>query len=156
MKIENISTSKIIPYDNNPRKNDRAVGIVARSIKEFGFRVPIIIDKDNVILAGHTRLKAAVKLGIAEVPCIYAAHLTREQARAFRIMDNKSNEYAEWDFEVLLGEMDSLRQVGFNLDFTGFTVADFENIGKLMSKEPKEIDENIETVNECPKCKYKW
>jgi len=83
--LEWVPISEVIPYEKNPRKNDQAVSIVAQSIKDFGFRVPIIIDKDNVIIAGHTRLKAAIKLEMNEVPVIWAEDLTPDQVKAFRI-----------------------------------------------------------------------
>ena len=101
-------TSEIKAYKNNPRNNDDAVGPVAESIKQFGFKVPIIIDKNNVIVAGHTRLKAAIKLKLAEVPCIVADDLTEEQIKAFRLADNKVSEFATWDFELLDIELDNI------------------------------------------------
>ena len=157
MEIENVNIKEIIPYEKNPRKNDRAVDIVARSIEEFGFRVPIILDKDNVIIAGHTRLKAAEKLGLAEVPCTRADNLTPEQVRAFRIMDNKSHEHSMWDFEKLMGEIDLLKKADFDIGLTGFNDADLENINKQLFEDIPEIDEDsLNIVNECPKCGYKW
>ena len=104
--IKNVE--ELIPYENNPRNNDAAVPMVAESIKEFGFKVPIIIDKDNVIIAGHTRLKAAKMLGLKEVPCILADDLTDEQAKAFRLADNKVAELSEWNFERLEIELEGL------------------------------------------------
>ena len=101
MQIEEVNTSELIPYSNNPRNNDSAVDAVAASIKEFGFKVPIIIDNYNVIVAGHTRLKAAQKLGLEKVPCIKADDLTPEQLKAFRLADNKVSELATWDFDKL-------------------------------------------------------
>ena len=89
MEIKMMKTSELIPYINNPRKNDHAVDAVASSIKSFGFKVPIVIDGDNEIINGHTRLKAAKKLGLAEVPVIVADDLTEELIRAFRLADNK-------------------------------------------------------------------
>lgn len=116
------SIGSITPYGNNPRKNDEAVPLVARSIKEFGFKVPIIIDKNGVIVAGHTRYKAAKKLKLDEVPCIIADDLTDEQVKAFRLADNKVAEAAEWDFELLGSELDDIIDIdmddfGFDLDF---------------------------------------
>ena len=108
MEIENIPISELVPYANNPRKNDKAVDIVAKSIKEFGFKVPIILDKNNEIIAGHTRLKAAMKLGLTTVPIIRADDLTPAQTKAFRIMDNKSSEIAEWDLDLLKNEFHDL------------------------------------------------
>lgn len=89
IKIENIDISKIKPYENNPRHNDKAIDAVANSIREFGFKVPLVIDKDNIIVTGHTRYKASQKLGIKKVPCIRASDLSDEQVKAFRIADNK-------------------------------------------------------------------
>ena len=108
MQIEELYTKELIPYSNNPRNNESAVDAVAASIKEFGFKVPIIIDKDNVIVAGHTRLKAAKKLGIETVPCLIADDLTEDQIKAFRLADNKVSEFAEWDFEALKAELDNI------------------------------------------------
>lgn len=119
MKIENVPLSEVIPYTNNPRKNDKAVDVVAKSIKEFGFKVPIILDKNNVIVAGHTRLKAATKLGLLEVPVVWADDLTPSQIKAFRIMDNKSSEYATWDMDMLKEEIIDLKEEKFDLDLTG-------------------------------------
>jgi site-specific DNA-methyltransferase (adenine-specific) len=101
MQIIYKKTSELKKYKNNPRKNELAVEKVAESIKEFGFRNPILIDKDNEIVCGHTRYDAAKKLGIKEVPCIMADDLTPEQIKAFRLVDNKTNEFAEWDDELL-------------------------------------------------------
>lgn len=117
MKIEYKNIEDIIPYENNPRKNDDAVDYVANSIKEFGFKVPIIVDKDNVIVTGHTRYKASSKLGLEKVPVIYADDLTEEQIKAFRIADNKVSEFSTWDLdklEIELGELD------FNMSEFGF------------------------------------
>ena len=122
MEIIYKPVSDLIPYENNPRKNDDAVDYVANSIKEFGFKVPIIVGSDNVIVTGHTRLKAAIKLGLTEVPVIVADDLTEEQINAFRLADNKVAEMAEWDFERLdleLSELDfDMEQFGFNIDET--------------------------------------
>ena len=101
MNIENIRLEDLHPYERNPRKNDAAVEPVAESIRQFGFRVPIIIDRNNEIIAGHTRLKAAELLGMTEVPCIRADDLTDEQVMAFRLADNRVAEFAEWDPKLL-------------------------------------------------------
>ena len=105
MKIVNKNISDIKPYENNPRINVDSVDKVANSIKEFGYRVPIIIDKNNVIVAGHTRLLAAEKLGITEIPCIVADDLTEQQINAFRLVDNKTTEFSDWDYEKLKEEL---------------------------------------------------
>ena len=101
MEIVNKKLSELKPYEKNPRKNDEAVQYVANSIKEFGFKVPIVIDKDGVIVAGHTRYKASLELGLDEVPCIIADDLNEEQIKAFRLADNKVSEQATWNLELL-------------------------------------------------------
>lgn len=109
------ATSELVPYENNPRHNEDAVQYVAESIKEFGFKVPIVIDRNNVVIAGHTRLKAAEDLGLDNVPCIVADDLTEEQVKAFRLVDNKTSEFASWDFEELRNELESLADVDMEL-----------------------------------------
>ena len=118
MQIEEMRVADLIPYENNPRKNDEAVEAVAASIKEFGFKVPIIVDADNVIIAGHTRLKAAKMLGMETVPAIRADDLTDEQVKAFRLADNKTAELAGWDFTALEAEKEELAD--FNMERFGF------------------------------------
>lgn len=112
IKIIEKSIDELVPYENNARINDKAVDIVANSISEFGFKNPVIIDRDNVIVAGHTRLLACKKLGIEKVPCIVADDLTEEQIKAFRIADNSSAQVAEWDMAKLQHEIQDL-----NFDF---------------------------------------
>ena len=116
MNVKNIKTEELIPYDNNPRFNAGAVDKVAESIKEFGFKVPIIVDSKNVIVTGHTRLMAANKLGMEEVPVIVADDLTDGQIKAFRIADNRVAEFSEWDFEKLEVELAGLADTDFNLE----------------------------------------
>lgn len=115
MNIINIELKNIKQYEKNPRKNDEAVKYVAESIKEFGFRVPIIVDKENVIVAGHTRYKAAKQLKLKEVPCIVADDLTEEQIKAFRLADNKVGEIAEWDYNILELELDEILNIDMSL-----------------------------------------
>ena len=107
--------SELNPYENNPRFNDEAVEYVANSIKQFGFKVPIIIDSSNIIVAGHTRLKAAKQLGMDKVPCIVADDLTEEQIRAFRLVDNKVSELADWDYEKLEEELANINSIDMNI-----------------------------------------
>ena len=123
MQIVEKRLEELQPYENNPRKNDKAVPLVANSIKEFGFKVPIIVDKNGVIVAGHTRYLAAMNLGMEKVPTIVADDLTPEQVKAFRIADNKTSESARWD-DIMLGE--ELEEL-LNYDWTdfGFNEAEF-------------------------------
>ena len=123
IKIEYKDINKIIPYINNPRKNSGAVDKVAASIKEFGFKNPIIVDNDDVIVAGHTRLLAAQKLELKEVPVIKADDLTENQIKAFRIADNKTSEFAEWDMELLEIELEDIDDI-----FTGFDMEELEDL----------------------------
>lgn len=106
---------EIRPYENNPRANDGAVGAVAESIREFGFQQPIVVDRDGVIIAGHTRYKAAKKLGLTEVPVVVAGNLTDEQVRAYRLADNKTGELAEWDFSALEEELAGIGELDMSL-----------------------------------------
>lgn len=108
LKIEYVDIDSIKPYENNPRHNEEAIPYVMNSIKEFGFKNPIIIDKNNVIIAGHTRLESAKRLGMKEVPIIHADDLTEEQVKAYRLADNKVSEKAEWDFNMLDAELADL------------------------------------------------
>lgn len=115
MQIISKNIEEIKEYENNPRNNDNAVEYVARSIKDFGFKIPIIVDKNNVIVAGHTRYKAAKELNLTEVPCIVADDLTDEQIKAFRLVDNKSAELAEWNLELLNIELENIHDIDMNL-----------------------------------------
>lgn len=121
MEIVYKKIGELKPYENNPRKNDEAVDAVAASISEFGWKVPVVIDADNVIVAGHTRYKAAKKLGIEDIPCIVADDLTEEQVRAYRLADNKVGELAGWDFQLLSEELE-----GLNIDMEQFG---FDDLG---------------------------
>lgn len=121
MKVEDWSIGKVTPYDKNPRNNDDAVDATANSIKEFGWQQPIVVDKDGVIIVGHTRLKAAKKLGLKEVPVTVAKNLTAQQVKAYRLADNKTGELADWDTDMLNIGLDELTQIdmskfGFNFD----------------------------------------
>lgn len=116
---------EIKPYPNNPRANDNAVEPVVRSIQEFGFKVPIVLDKNGVIVAGHTRYKAANKLDLETVPCVVADDLTDEQIKAFRLADNKVSEFATWDFELLADELDGLDLDMSEFGFEKISPADF-------------------------------
>lgn len=154
----------LTPYEKNPRKNAQAVEAVAASIREFGFKVPIVIDKDGVIVAGHTRYKAAGSLNMDKVPCIVADDLTEEQIKAFRLADNKSAELAEWDFDLLAGELADIQAV--DMSEFGFNIAEletakekdgklwFENKAKLAEMGIDEEDEDYKEFLEKFKLKH--
>ena len=133
IEIRDINT--ITPYAKNPRQNDDAVDAVAASLREFGFRSPIVVDGDGVIICGHTRLKAAQKLGLAKVPVHVAKDLTPEQVRAYRIADNKTSDLSDWDYDILPIELSELQDAGFDLDLLAF---DEDELSKLLSTEPTE------------------
>jgi hypothetical protein len=120
MHVEMRPISSIRPYENNPRLNDAAVDAVAASIKEFGFRQPIVVDEEGVIIVGHTRYKAALKLGLEAVPVHVAKGLTPAQAKAYRLADNQTATMSQWDDDKLPLELMALQEVGFNLELTGF------------------------------------
>ena len=120
MEVKEIATDKVIPYARNPRRNDAAVAAVAASIREFGFRQPIVVDEDLTVLVGHTRLKAAQSLGLAKVPVHIAKGLTESQRKAYRIADNKLSELAVWDDEMLALELVDLQNASYDLTLTGF------------------------------------
>lgn len=150
MNIIEKKLSEITPYENNPRLNDEAVKYVAKSISEFGFKNPILIDRDGVIIAGHTRYKAATELGMKKVPCIIADDLTEEQIRAYRLADNKVGEIAKWDMELLNIELGEIE-----LDMTEFgfiEMADIDVDGFFEDAEPKAPKEEEEKEVQCPHC----
>lgn len=120
MKVKELPLGELHPYENNPRFNADAVEKVAASIKEFGFLVPIVVDKNNVIAAGHTRYEAAKMLGMEKVPCVVEDSLNEKQIRAFRLADNKVAEIASWDFAKLQTELNELSDQ-FNFQDFGFT-----------------------------------
>jgi site-specific DNA-methyltransferase (adenine-specific) len=128
MKIEMWAIARIKPYERNPRRNDDAVASVGRSIGEFGFRVPIVVDAEGVIIAGHTRLRAAESLGLARVPVHVARELTPEQARALRIADNKLHELSSWDADLLPLELADLRDMDVDLSLLGFSAEELADL----------------------------
>ena len=118
MDVISMAISDIKPYPNNPRKNDDAVTATANSIKEFGWQQPIIVDKDNIIIAGHTRYKAAKQLNMDKVPVVVAKNLSKEQVKAYRLADNKTGEIADWDSEFLEDELANI--IDFDMEDFGF------------------------------------
>lgn len=141
MKIIDKKLTEITPYGQNPRKNDEAVDKVASSIQEFGFKQPIVVDKDGVIIVGHTRYKAAQKLGLESVPVLVADDLTEEQAKAYRLADNKTNEFAEWDFELLNAELFDIENI--DMKMFGFVFDEAEKDTEIIEDE---YTEEVEPV----------
>lgn len=151
MKVETWKIEDVIPYENNPRKNDDAVEYVANSIKEFSFLQPIVVDSEGVIIAGHTRAKAAQKLGLTEVPVVVADGLSDDQVKAYRLADNKVAEAASWDWEKLNLELEEIDWFTLDMEQFGFSAgvdidSFFEDVEETESAPaaPKEVT--------CPHC----
>lgn len=139
LKIEYVKLSKIKPCENNPRIiPEEAVQKVADSIRSFGFKAPIIVDKDMIIIAGHTRFKAATELELEEVPIIVVDDLTDEQVKALRIADNKTAEYSAWDNDILRDLFNELDQAGYELELTGFN---FDEVDEILNAEEEALDD---------------
>lgn len=152
MKIELLPVSQIKPYPGNPRKNAAAVDPVAKSIREFGFRQAIVVDKNFVIIVGHTRLLAAIQLELQTVPVHVATDLTPEQITAYRLADNKTNEFSEWDLGKLRIELNDLKSKAYDVALTGFTIRDLSLLGttiKTGQTDPEEIPDQAP-----PKCSH--
>lgn len=131
MDVKQTRLDQIRPYEKNPRKNDDAVDKVAESIREFGFRQPIVVDKAGVIIAGHTRYRAAKKLGLQDVPVVVAADLSDEQVKAYRLADNKTAEFSGWDFDLLDQELFEINDIdmaafGFDMDAIADKIVDVQ------------------------------
>ena len=148
MNIQNISLSDIHPYARNPRKNDEAVRNVAASIREFGFLVPLVIDRNHEIVAGHTRYKAAKSLGVKEVPCVIADELTEDQIKAFRLADNKVSEAAQWDMDLLPLELVDIVMPMTDFGFETISDADFSENFTLDDGEKKPFQQISITVHD--------
>jgi site-specific DNA-methyltransferase (adenine-specific) len=145
MKIVEVNINDIKPYDNNPRINDNAIDKVAESIKQFGFKQPIVLDRDNIVVAGHTRLKAGKKLNLSTVPCLYADDLDDEQIKAYRLADNKTAEFSDWDMDKLNLELEELQNYDFGMSDFGF---DEIKEDKEVEEDNFNIDEAIEDIEE--------
>ena len=141
MEIKTLKLKDLKPYEKNPRHNEDAVELVANSIKEFGFKVPIVIDRNNVIVCGHTRYMACKQLKIKEVPCVVADDLTDNQIKAFRLADNKVAEKAEWDYDLLNTELDDI--VNIDMEDFGFEFIDEEYEKQVNEEETQRRVENI-------------
>ena len=147
MQVVEKKIAEIKPYEKNPRKNDNAVDAVASSISQFGFKVPVVIDKDNVIVCGHTRYKAAKKLGLEKVPCVVADDLTDEQIKAYRLADNKVSELADWDIDLLGEELDGIFDIDMS-DF-GFDLSEDEDAQTERDDLSDKVGETYEVIVEC-------
>lgn len=144
VSIEYLKIEDLKPYENNPRINDGAVEAVARSIEEFGFKVPIVIDRNNVIVTGHTRLKASKRLGIEEVPCVRVEGMDDQEKRAYILADNLLTERGGWDMDILNSELDEIA-----IDMSDFG---FENVEESLGDMSFPEDEPYLVT--CPKCGY--
>ena len=144
MIIRDVSISRLKNYENNPRNNDLAVEKVKYSIDRLGFLFPIIIDINYVIVAGHTRVRACQELGIQTVPCIMADELTEEQINLFRLVDNKTSEYSDWDFEKLKSE---LAQIDFTIDKNQILLEQFELSNEVFDIEPEQAEIKVPSLN---------
>lgn len=157
MKVVDIGVEKLKAYEKNPRKNDKAVKYVANSIKEFGFKVPIVISENFEIVCGHTRVKAANMLGLKKVPCIIADDLTDEQLKAFRLAENKVGELANWDMDLLIEELAGI----YEFDMGDFGFAPIEDIDLDISAadaldiEAETKEKPVKTCR-CPKCGFEF
>ncbi len=147
MEIEMRDVGTIKPYSNNPRLNDDAVEVVARSLQEFGFRQPIVVDEESVIIVGHTRFKAALKLGWKQVPVHVARDLTPDQIRAYRIADNKTAEHSDWNYELLPIELSTLKQANYDLGLLGF---DEDELQSLLNPDGVEGFTDPDEIPEAP------
>ena len=152
IKIIHRKVADLKCYENNPRNNEKAVKKVVESIDKFGFLVPIIIDKNNIIVAGETRLKAAKLLELVEVPCVIAENLNDEQIRAFRLIENKTSEFATWDFDKLREEMSAI-----DIDISAFEFPDLSDIKLDVSDEDflqdtEIVKEKKNKIVTCPNC----
>lgn len=160
MRIEWWDIDKVVPYENNPRRNDDAVEKVANSLREFGWKQSLVVDSDGILIVGHTRLKAAKSLGMEKVPVLVASDLTPAQCQMYRIADNSTSELSSWNFELLEVELDGL-QVDFDVsDFGDFKVDFGYSYPPEITNSSKEID--VDSFNddkfehECPRCGFRF
>ena len=167
MKIEYLKLEEITPYDRNPRKNDAAIELVRKSIDEFGFNVPILLDKDHVIVAGHTRYEAA-KGKLKTVPCIILEDLDEKKARQYRIVDNKTSEIGIWDYEKLIDELEGIKEIDMSMfEFGELNKSEEEETldeedGRFTSNLDQSFEIELDDFGEeafeyeCPYCGFMW
>ena len=154
-KLIKVNLDQVIPYENNPRKNTKAVGVVADSIAQTGYNNPIIVDENMVILAGHTRLQSLKKLGIKVEEVLQVTGLSEEQKRKYRLLDNKTSEYASWDYVALMEEMDGLDWNGLELDW-GLNGKDDAGAEFTNTEYGEEEFGDEEFEYECPECGFRF
>ena len=152
MELKTIPILDIKPYKNNPRKNDKAVDAVAESIKQCTYVAPIIVDENNAILAGHTRWKAMKKLGRAECECIVKDGLTEDQKRKYRLLDNKTNELADWDFDLLAEEIEGLDFDGFDFDWLEKEESINKDLIDAFFEDDRKETDSASKKHICPNC----
>ena len=151
MELQTLKIKDIHPYERNARKNDQAVDAVAKSIEQCSYVAPIVVDENHVILAGHTRWKAMKKLGRNECECVVKDGLTEEQKKKYRLLDNKTNELADWDFDLLADELEGLDFGDLELDWE-IDIPDFEE----QEDYSESTKSKTETTVLCPKCGFEW
>ena len=162
MKIEQINIYDIIPYEDNPRvHSDIQIKQIANSIKEFGFNVPILLDENKKIIAGHGRIEASKLLDLKEVPIITISNLTEEQKKAYIIADNQLTLNSNWNEDLLKNQLNFLTEYNFDLNLLGFEDSQLDNYFKEIEEidltdDFKEFNEEIETEHKCPKCGFQW
>jgi len=159
--IVDMPIGQIKPYKKNPRKNEKAVPEVVKSLREFGFRQPLVVDSNMVLIVGHTRLLAAKELGLTKVPVHIASTLTPAQVRAYRIADNRSHDRSEWDVTLLNEELGELFEMDEKFDIEFMDFGDFgpgEEKEKEIKEGSKELDEEefSEFDHKCPKCGFEY
>jgi len=160
MEIKQIEVDKLLAYEKNNKKHpQKQIDLIVKSIKEFGFKNPILIDKKNIIIAGHGRCEAAKIIGMKEVPCIRCDDLTPSQVKAYRLADNKLAELAEWDFDNIKFELEELQLEGFDIELTGFDMLDenidFEDWQLDTPEKNKEKNDNAKKCK-CPACGFEF
>ena len=151
MELKRVALSAIKPYPGNPRINDEAVDAVAESIRQCGYCAPIVVDENMVILAGHTRHKALCKLGYEDAEVVVREGLTGEQKRKYRLLDNKTNELAKWDFALLDQELAEMDFDGFDFGFTSYAGLDYNLDAGSLDSEYKEPEKKL---LRCPCCNH--
>jgi hypothetical protein len=156
LTVETWPIARLVEYDRNPRKNDAQVGRMADAIKEFGFRIPIVAKSDGTIVDGHLRFKAARRLKLPTVPVALADDLTDSQIRAFRLLANKSAEWASWDDDLLRIELDDLRSDGFDLDMTGFDADEISVLFDEPEPPPPPPERHTTKSVVCPACQHEF